>query len=555
MRVSSCKLAAAFALVLGLTSPVFGQSASPVDLRILAINDFHGYLRPPPGGIRISDPDDKARKIVVPAGGAEHMATLVRQLREGHKNTIFVAAGDLIGASPFLSAMFHDEPTIESLSMMGLEVASVGNHEFDEGVDELRRMQNGGCHPVDKCRGPHPFPGAKFHYLAASTFEKATGKTVFPPYEIRQFEGIPVAFIGLTLKGTPNIISPASAAGLEFRDEAETVNALVPELKARGVEAIVVLIHEGGVPTGDYNECPGISGPIVDIVKKLDRAVDVVISGHTHQAYVCDIDGRLVTSGDKYGTLVTAIDLKLDPKTRDVISAKAENTIVRSQTLPKDASQTALIEAYDRLAAPIANRPAGSVTETLSRVPNQAGESALGDVIADAQLAATRSPDKGGAVIAFTNPGGVRTDIARREDGAVTYADLFSSQPFRNQLITLTLTGKQIKDTLEQQWLDPKRPRILQVSKGFGYAWDASKGDGERIIAERMTLNGAPIDPAATYRVTVNNFLSLGGDGFTVLKEGQAPLTGPYDVDALQAYFQANSPIGPTPGNRIERVN
>jgi 5'-nucleotidase len=555
MRVSSCKLAAAFALVLGLTSPVFGQSASPVDLRILAINDFHGYLRPPPGGIRISDPDDKARKIVVPAGGAEHMATLVRQLREGHKNTIFVAAGDLIGASPFLSAMFHDEPTIESLSMMGLEVASVGNHEFDEGVDELRRMQNGGCHPVDKCRGPHPFPGAKFHYLAASTFEKATGKTVFPPYEIRQFEGIPVAFIGLTLKGTPNIISPASAAGLEFRDEAETVNALVPELKARGVEAIVVLIHEGGVPTGDYNECPGISGPIVDIVKKLDRAVDVVISGHTHQAYVCDIDGRLVTSGDKYGTLVTAIDLKLDPKTRDVISAKAENTIVRSQTLPKDASQTALIEAYDRLAAPIANRPAGSVTETLSRVPNQAGESELGDVIADAQLAATRSPEKGGAVIAFTNPGGVRTDIARREDGAVTYADLFSSQPFRNQLITLTLTGKQIKDTLEQQWLDPKRPRILQVSKGFGYAWDASKGDGERIIAERMTLDGAPIDPAATYRVTVNNFLSLGGDGFTVLKEGQAPLTGPYDVDALQAYFQANSPIGPTPGNRIERVN
>ncbi len=547
---------AALALMAGFAlAPCQAQTASPVDLRILAINDFHGYLRPPPGGIRISDPDDKAKKIVVPAGGAEHMATLVRQLREGHKNTIFVAAGDLIGASPFLSAMFHDEPTIESLSMMGLEIASVGNHEFDEGMDELRRMQNGGCHPTEKCRGPHPFPGAKFHYLAASTFEKASGKTVFPPYEIRQFEGIPVAFIGLTLRGTPNIISPASAAGLEFRDEAETVNALVPELKARGVEAIVVLIHEGGLPTGDYNECPSISGPIVDIVKRFDRAVDVVISGHTHQAYVCDIDGRLVTSGDKYGTLVTAIDLKLDPKTRDVISAKAENTIVRSQTLAKDASQSALIEAYDRLAAPIANRPAGSVTETLSRVPNQAGESALGDIIADAQLAATTAPEKGGAVIAFTNPGGVRTDIARREDGAVTYADLFSSQPFRNQLITLTLTGKQIKDTLEQQWLDPKRPRILQVSKGFAYAWDANKSDGERIVAEKMTLNGVPIDPAAIYRVTVNNFLSLGGDGFTVLKEGQAPLTGPYDVDALQAYFQANSPVGPAPGNRIQRIN
>ncbi len=174
------------------------------------------------------------------------MATLVKELRDGHKNSIFVAAGDLIGASPFLSAMFHDEPTIEALSMMGLDISSVGNHEFDEGKAELLRMQNGGCHPVDKCQGPHPFLGAKFRYLAASTFEKATGKTVFPAYEIRTFEGIPVAFIGLTLKGTPNIISPESAAGLEFRDEAETVNALVPELKARGVEAIVVLIHEGG---------------------------------------------------------------------------------------------------------------------------------------------------------------------------------------------------------------------------------------------------------------------------------------------------------------------
>ena len=317
------------------------------------------------------------------------MATLVKQLREGHKNTIFVAAGDLIGASPFLSAMFHDEPTIESLDLMGLDVASVGNHEFDEGKDELLRMQNGGCHPKDGCQGPHPFLGAKFRYLAASTIEKSTGKPLLPAYEIKNFDGIPVAFIGLTLKGTPLIVAPDGVASLEFRDEAETVNALIPELKARGVEAIVVLIHEGGLPTGDYNECPGISGPIVDIVKKFDKAVDVVVTGHTHRAYVCEIDGRLVTSADKYGTLVTAIDVKLDPVTRDIVSAKADNTIVRIASLAKAAEQTALIESYDRLAAPIAGRPAGSITETLSRVPNAAGESALGDIIADAQLAAT----------------------------------------------------------------------------------------------------------------------------------------------------------------------
>jgi 5'-nucleotidase len=554
LSFSQMRAAAACALTLGLTSPALAQTA-PVDLRILAINDFHGNLRPPPGGIRIADPADNARKIAVPAGGSEYMGTLVRELRERHKNTIFVAAGDLIGASPFLSAMFHDEPTIESLSMMELALASVGNHEFDQGKDELLRMQNGGCHPVDKCQGPHPFEGAKFHYLAASTFLKSTGKTVFPPYEVREFEGIPVAFIGLTLKGTRDIISPQSADGLEFRDEAETVNALVPELKARGVEAIVVLIHEGGTPLGDYNECPGISGPIVDIVKKFDRAVDVVVSGHTHRAYVCDIDGRLVTSGDKHGTLVTAIDLKLDPTTRDVVSAKAENTIVRTATLAKDAEQTALLLSYDKVAAPIANRPAGTVTETLSRTPNNAGESPLGDVVADAQLAATSSAANGGADIAVTNPGGVRTDITRKEDGAVTYADVFASQPFRNQLVTLTLTGKQIKDMLEQQWLDPKRPRILQVSKGFSYAWDAARPDGERVLAEQMSLNGQPIDPAANYRVTINNFLFLGGDGFTVLKDGLAPQFGIYDVDALYAYFQANSPVAPAAGNRILRVN
>ena len=541
-------LAALLALL--AASPARADGTGQVSLRILAINDFHGNLKPPPGGIRIKDSDDPTKNRIVPAGGAEQMATLVKQLREGHKNTIFVAAGDLIGASPLLSAMFHDEPTIESLSMMRLALSSVGNHEFDEGKDELLRMQNGGCHPTDGCRGPHPFPGAKFHYLAASTIVKDTGKTVFPPYEIESFDGIPVAFIGLTLKGTAGIISPASSAGLEFHDEAATVNALVPELKARGVEAIVVLIHEGGYPTGGINDCPGISGPIVDIVGKLDRAVDLVISGHTHQAYVCTIDGRLVTSGDKYGTLVTAIDVTLDLATRDVVSAKADNVVVRT-SLAKDSEQTALIDAYDKVARPIAERRAGEITATLSRTPNASGESALGDVVADAQLAATSDAATGGAVIALTNPGGIRTDLIRRPDGSVTYADVFASQPFRNQLVTLTLTGAQLKATLEQQWADPARPRVLQVSKGFTYAFDASKAAGARIDASSLKLNGTAIDPALSYRITVNNYLALGGDGFTALKDGTALQFGKYDDEALFAYVKVSSPVAPPPQDRI----
>ena len=530
-------------------------STEPVDVTLLAINDFHGHLRPAPGGIAIDDPSDRTKTITVPAGGAEHMATLVKQLRAGKTNTAFVAAGDLIGASPFLSALFHDEPTIEALSMMGLEIAAVGNHEFDEGRDELLRMQHGGCHPVDGCKGPHPFAGATFRYLAASTIDSKTGKPLLPPYEIRMFEGVPVAFIGLTLKGTPNLVAPPGIAGLDFRDEVETVNALVPELKMQGVEAIVVLIHEGGLPTGGINECPGISGPIVDIVKKFDKAVDVVISGHTHRAYTCAIDGRLVTSGDKYGTLVTTIDLKLDRTTRDITSAVANNVIVHT-SIPADPSQTALLAAYDRVAAPIAARPAGTITATLSRLPDmRTGESPLGSVIADAHLAATSAADRGNAVIAFTNPGGIRSDIVKRPDAGVSYGDVFAAQPFRNQLVTLTLTGAQIKAVLEQQWRDPNRPRILQVSKGFSYTWDNAGTDGLRVIADSMKIGTTTIDPAAAYRVTINNFLAVGGDGFTVLKDGRDPVIGVYDVDALSNFLRDNSPVAPATLNRIARVN
>jgi 5'-nucleotidase len=530
-------------------------ASAPIDLTIIAINDFHGHLRPPPGGIVVADPADRSKKIRISAGGAEHMATLVKQLRANAANSVFVAAGDLIGASPLLSNVFANEPAIESLSAMGLEFSAVGNHEFDRGPAELLRMQNGGCHPVSGCFGPRPFAGAKFRYLAASTVVTSTGQTLFPPYAVKEFGGVPVAFIGLTLKGTPAIISPSAAAGLRFADEAETINALVPELRARGIEAIVVLIHEGGQPTGDYNECPGISGPIVDIVNKLDKAVDLVVSGHTHRAYNCVIDGRLVTSADSFGTLVTRIDVKLDPKTRDVVSAKAENLIVRTDSLAPDREQTELIASYEERVNAIAGRVVGSITATLSRAVGQSGESTLGGIVADAQLAATRADQDGGARFAFTNSGGVRTDIVRHGDGNVTYADVFASQPFNNMLVTLTLTGAQIKQLLEQQWLGQQNPRILQVSKNFSYTWDATRPLGDRVDAAGILLDGQPIDPAARYRVTVNSFLAEGGDGFVVLREGTDRRIGGTDLAALVAWFEQNSPIAPGPLDRIRRAN
>jgi 5'-nucleotidase len=434
---------------------------------------------------------------------------------------------------------------------MGLEASAVGNHEFDQGHAELLRQQNGGCHPQRGCKGPQPFAGAKFRYLAASTIDSATGKTIFPAYHVKRFDGIPVAFIGLTLKDTPKIVAPLGVAGLEFRDEAQTINALVPELRRQGIEAIVVLIHEGGMPSGDYNECPGLSGAIVDIVKKLDRAVDLVVSGHTHRAYNCRVDGRLVTSADKYGTLVSAIDLTLDRKTGDVIESRADNVIVRNDRFARDPAQTQLIARYEQLAAPLAQRVVGRIAAPLTRDESPAGETAIGQLIADAQLAATADA---GAQIAFTNPGGLRTSLNGGADGTVRYEDLFAVQPFSNNLVTLTLSGAQLKQLLEQQWVDQPRQRVLQVSRGFSYSWDSTRPPGQRVIAESMRLNGQAIDAQARYRISVNHFLAEGGDNFTLFRQAQEPRTGMMDIDALERYMQGAGVVAPGKLDRVRRL-
>jgi 5'-nucleotidase len=542
------------ALILGLLLvPLSVVGAAPpgtVDVQILALNDFHGNLMPPSGSA--------GRVGTIEAGGVEYLATHIRQLEAQNPNTVVVSAGDLIGASPLISALFHDEPTIEAFNLIGLDFNAVGNHEFDEGITELLRMQEGGCHPVDGCQDGDPFNGAEFQFLAANVVWNNIPKpqTIFPAYKIRSFAGARVAFIGMTLEGTPLIVTPSGIADLNFLDEAETVNALVPELKKKGVETIVVLIHEGGQPalgTG-YNDCnAGISGAIVDIVNNLDDEVDVVISGHTHQPYNCTIDGKLVTSAFSFGRLVTDVDLVIDRATGEVIS-KTANNVIAARDVAKAADLTALVGKYDSLSAPLANRIIGSITSDISRTNNAAGESALGDVIADAQLAATAPAGLGDAVIAFMNPGGIRADLVYagspvgEGDGNVTYNEAFTVQPFGNSLVTMSLTGAQIEALLEQQAVVN---RILQVSQGFTYAYSASGAVGDRVDPASIQLNGVPLDPAASYRVTVNSFLADGGDGFTTLLAGTGRLGGAVDVDALEAYFVANSPVAPGPQNRI----
>jgi 5'-nucleotidase len=559
---------AALVLAAGAASknpPPIIKDGSKVEVQLLALNDFHGNLLPPLGS--------SGRVGTVDAGGAAYLATHVRTLSESNRNTFVVSAGDLIGASPLLSALFHDEPTIEAMNLIGLDLNAVGNHEFDEGTTELLRMQEGGCHPTDGCLDGDGFGGADFKFLAANVVNSTTKEPLFPPYTIEHFSGAKIAFIGMTLEGTPNIVSPSGVAGFDFLDEADTANALIKKIR-KTTDAIVVLIHEGGSPTAlDINGCAGVSGPIVDIAERLDDEVDLVVSGHTHQPYNCVIDGKPVTSAFSFGRLITDIDVQVDKRKQEVTSITINNRIVtRDVAQAPDINE--LIAKYQAFAAPIANRTIGHITADILRANDDSLEQSMGNVIADAQLDATDDPGFGDAVASFMNPGGVRADLlyagspAGEGDGVVTYGELFTVQPFGNSLVTMTLTGAQIDRMLEEQFCGLNSPsnapagffKVLLPSEGFHYTWDQSEAGAvdcdaaNAVDAAGVTIDGAPLDLAASYRITVNSFLADGGDGFAVLKQGTERLGGAVDTDAFEAYLQAAEPggISPAPQDRID---
>jgi 5'-nucleotidase len=542
----------------------------PLKVKLIAFNDFHGNLEPPGSSIRAPEngaaPEDDPRDVAVPAGGLARFATLVEQLAAENPNHVITSSGDMIGASPLVSALFLDEPTIEAMNALGVDFNSVGNHEFDRGVDELKRKQTGGCakytEALTPCANGHTFEGAKFRYLAANVIDRKTGQPIFPAYGIKTFEGVRIGFIGLTLKGTDQIVDPTGIASVEFRDEASTINAAAAALKAQGVHALVVLIHEGGFSKQRYHEkaCPELTGDILPILDKLDPDIDVVASAHTHQPYVCTYRNFLLTSAASFGRLVTDIDLELDRTTGRVTRKAAVNRIVASEgfgsvpvqagypLLAPDAAMTAHVARYVDAVAPFANRPVGRATATLSNREDADGQSALGGILSDADLFMTR---KAGAQIALLNPGSVRAPVEPIGD-VVTYGALFKSEPFGNNLVTMTMTGAELKAVLEQQWIPTRQSAmILQVSQGFTYSYDATRPIGSRVFADSMKLDGAPMRPDAEYRVTINSFMASGGDGFTVFTEGRNKATGMIDVDAAEAYFKARSPVAPSTARRV----
>jgi 5'-nucleotidase len=518
----------------------FGERADDqVALTILALNDFHGSLEAPR--------DDY--------GGAAYLATHLRRERAAAEHSVTVSAGDLIGATPLISSLFHDEPTIEAANALGLDFHAVGNHEFDEGWRELLRMQHGGPRPGDTAPGLRSFGGARFRFLAANVVLEG-GDTLFPPYAVQRFDGIPVAFIGLTLEGTPSLVTASGVDGLEFLDEARAINALVAEIRRQGIEAIVVVIHQGGYPAdGGEDECRDFEGPIIDIVAATDEAVDLFVTGHTHRHYLCSLNGRPVTSAGSTGRWYTRIVAALDRRTGDLAVTGFDNVPVTQDVQPA-ADLQALVARYRGLVEQEAGRVVGTITADLTRARNEAGMSAIGALIADAQLAATCARDQGGAQVAFMNAGGIRNDFlfepsGDEREGQVTYAELFAVHPFGNYLVTMSLTGAQIHSLLEQQWLDRQSLNVLIPSRGFSYAWSEERPSGERVDPASIAIDGVPVGPHERYRVTVNSFLAGGGDGFPVLIEGTDRHNGLLDIDALENYLKARSPIAPPPLDRI----
>ncbi|WP_420000420.1 bifunctional metallophosphatase/5'-nucleotidase [Streptomyces boninensis] len=574
--------AAAFAVPAGADSgdgpsAAKGGKGGKVDVQLLSFNDFHGNLEPPAGSSgQVTEDQPDGTKKTIKAGGVEYLANSLRTARKGNDLSVTAAAGDLIGASPLVSGLFHDEPSIEAMNKLGLDVGGVGNHEFDEGRTELQRIQNGGCHPKDGCYDDgRKFEGADFPYLAANVVDEKTNKPILKPYTVWKKKGVKIGFIGVTLEGTPDIVSAEGVKGLKFLDEAETINKYTKELRKKGVKAVVALIHEGGMPAStSYNyDCDadgpgsGISGPIADIAKKTDAGVDSLVTGHTHQAYVCTVPDpsgkpRMVTSAASFGRLYTDTTLTYDRARGDIVrtSVKSANHVVDREQ-PKAADMTKLIKYWGDLAAPIASKPLGYISGDIpgSVTP----ESPLGDLIADAQLAHAKTKDDK-AVLALMNPGGIRADLTHKAsgsegDGVVTFGEAFTVQPFSNTVNLVDLTGEQLVKALQEQvsGANEASPKILQISDGLTYTLDMTKAGAARVVADSIKLNGDAIDPAKTYRVAMNSFLAGGGDGFKTLGQGKNPLVGGDDLAALGDFLAKSSaaePIAPPKADRIKVI-
>jgi 5'-nucleotidase len=452
-------------------------------------------------------------------------------------------SGDLIGASPLMSNLLRDEPTLAAMSQLGIAASALGNHELDAGLPELLRQVRGEC-GAKGCLWPG-YKGPGFPYLGANVLDANTGKPLLPTHVLKQAGPLKVAIAGVATMDTPRVIVARAIKGISFADEADTLNALVPQLKAEGAQVLVAVMHEGGVQgrDGAANDptyaCPTLTGRVHDIAKRLDPAYAIIIGGHSHQAYTCKIDGRLVVQAGSYGGWITESHLKFDAAGR-VIDAQAINHPVLQSVYAPNPALAALVAQAAAMTAAARNKPVATLTQGATRYPKEPnGDAALGNLIADSQLAFARK--QGPADVAFMNQGGIRADLVLKADRPTTMSDLLAIQPFGNDIIALTLTGQELLDILQRQL--PKAnasPRMLQPSSTLRYRWRAAPDAGGVAQLVDPRINGEPIDPARNYRVIVNNFLSEGGDEGGGFKHGRDRAVLGTDIDALVELLRDN---------------
>ncbi|HLO13124.1 MAG TPA: 5'-nucleotidase C-terminal domain-containing protein [Pseudoneobacillus sp.] len=494
-----------------------------LQVQLLGINDLHGQL-------------NVTRSVAgKPAGRVDVLAAYLKQREAENPNTLLVQVGDMVGASPPVSALLQDEPTIEILNRLGFDIGTVGNHEFDEGVDELLRLINGGIHEKTG-----DFAGSSFPWIVANVINEKKGKSILPPYKIIKVNGTPIGFIGVVTTETPNIVIRSGVAGLKFIDEVETINHYVAELKKQGVKSIVVLAHNPGT-SGINGENP--TGDLVKIANEVDDEVDIIYGGHNHAYMNAIINNKLVVQSYSYGTAFSDIDIEIDPKTNDIVSKKAEIITTFQEGIEPDPQIKQMIQKYEAKVEPIANRVVGSTSINLTAMQNANGESVLGDLIADAQRSTMKTD------FAFMNPGGIRADI---DAGDITWGEVYTVQPFNNDLVKVTMTGKQIRDLLNQQWGQSKT-NMLQIS-GLTYTWDANFPIGQKVVSILLP-DGSQLDLNKTYTVTANTFLVGGGDGFSVFTKAQNKEVGPVELDAFIHFIQAMpQPITYKIDNRVQKL-
>ncbi|UXH44004.1 5'-nucleotidase C-terminal domain-containing protein [Rossellomorea vietnamensis] len=524
MSLSKWMLAAIATGVFFIGSSFASSSTDPgeyISVQLLGVNDFHGQLET----VRTRN----GKQV----GGAEYLAAYLKKHRQENENTLLVHSGDMVGASSPVSSLMQDEPAVEWMNEVGFDIGTLGNHEFDEGTEEMFRLLDGGKHEKTGT-----FEGAAFPYTAANVIDKKTGKTILPPYLIKEVDGVPIGFIGVVTTETKDIVLPSGIEEVEFTDEVTAINQSVKELKAKGVRSIVVLGH---VSASSNEDGTNPAQDAAEFAPRIDDEVDIIFGGHSHGFANTSVDGKLIVQSYSYGTAFSDVDLLIDRETKDIVNKQAAILSTYHDGILPDKKIKQMVDSYSADKQMMLDQKMGQAEAPITKEKTASGERPIGNLIADSHRENMHTD------IAFMNPGGIRANL---DEGELTWGDLYTMLPFGTNLVKLSLTGAEIKEALEQQWTGNFQT-IMQTS-GLDYTYDKDAPPGHKVVA--MTdRDGNAIQPDQTYTVALTNYLATGGDGFTAFKKGNDSVEGPPTLDSFITYIiESGGSVAPPETGRIK---